>query len=112
MGMLQGRFFAIAKFSALALTALAVALPTLFYQNTGWVQFGPRFSLDYLPLLFVLVALSGRRRGQQHPRSKRDRSPPAACGSSASAARRWPPSSASPWAPCSSRAAASSHGRT
>ena len=42
---------------------LPAALCTLLYQNTGWVQFGYRFSLDYLPLLFVLVALSGRRFG-------------------------------------------------
>jgi len=39
------------------------AICTLLYQNTGWIQFGYRFSLDYLPLLFVLVALSGRRLG-------------------------------------------------
>jgi hypothetical protein len=39
------------------------ALCTLLYQNTGWIQFGYRFSLDYLPLLFVLVALSRRRFG-------------------------------------------------
>ncbi len=44
---------------ALALTALGVALPTLFYQNTGWIQFGYRFSNDYAPLLFVLLALVG-----------------------------------------------------
>jgi len=39
------------------------ALCTLLYQNTGWIQFGYRFSLDYLPLLFVLVALSRPRFG-------------------------------------------------
>jgi len=39
------------------------ALCTLLYQNTGWIQFGYRFSLDYLPLVFVLVALSRRRFG-------------------------------------------------
>jgi hypothetical protein len=44
---------------AFLLTALLVALPTLFYQNTGWVQFGYRFSNDYAPLLFVLLALVG-----------------------------------------------------
>ena len=41
-------------------TCLCVALPTLFYQNTGWFQFGYRFSLDYLALLFVLLAIGGR----------------------------------------------------
>jgi Gpi18-like mannosyltransferase len=44
---------------ALLLTALLVALPTLFYQNTGWVQFGYRFSNDYAPLLFVVLAIAG-----------------------------------------------------
>lgn len=42
---------------------LPTALCTLLYQNTGWVQFGYRFSLDYLPLLLVLVTLSRRRFG-------------------------------------------------
>jgi len=48
---------------ALWAAVLPTALCALLYQNTGWVQFGYRFSLDYLPLLFVLVALSGRRFG-------------------------------------------------
>jgi hypothetical protein len=43
---------------------IPTALVTLLYQNTGWVQFGYRFSLDYLPLLFALIALSGRRFGR------------------------------------------------
>ena len=43
----------------LLVTALLVALPTLFYQNTGWVQFGYRFSNDYAPLLFAALAISG-----------------------------------------------------
>jgi len=42
------------------LTTAAVALPTLFYQNSGWVQFGYRFSLDYVVLLFALLAVGGR----------------------------------------------------
>jgi hypothetical protein len=44
---------------ALGVSALLVALPALFYQNTGWVQFGYRFSNDYAPLLFALLALVG-----------------------------------------------------
>jgi hypothetical protein len=48
---------------SLALTALAVALPTLFYQNSGWVQFGYRFSNDYAVFLFALLAIGGRRFG-------------------------------------------------
>lgn len=50
--------------AGLWLAVVATALCTLLYQNTGWVQFGPRFSLDYLPLLFVLVAMSRRRFGR------------------------------------------------
>ena len=38
----------------------AVAVWNLCYQNSGWIQFGYRFALDYLPLLFVILAL-GRR---------------------------------------------------
>jgi hypothetical protein len=48
---------------ALAVTALAVAIPTLFYQNSGWVQFGYRFSNDYAVFLFALFAIGGRRLG-------------------------------------------------
>lgn len=42
------------------LSVAAVAVPTLFYQNSGWVQFGYRFSLDYMVLLIALLAVSGR----------------------------------------------------
>jgi hypothetical protein len=48
---------------ALATTAIAVALPSLFYQNSGWVQFGYRFSNDYALFLFALFAVGGRRIG-------------------------------------------------
>lgn len=43
----------------LVLTVLATALPGLVYQNTGYMQFGFRFSLDYTPYLLALVALGG-----------------------------------------------------
>lgn len=39
---------------------VAVALPSLLYQNSGWVQFGYRFSLDYFALLILLLAIGGR----------------------------------------------------
>ncbi len=42
------------------LCVLAVALPSLLYQNSGWVQFGYRFSLDYFALLILLLAIGGR----------------------------------------------------
>jgi hypothetical protein len=42
---------------------LCVALTaawSLCYQNSGWVQFGYRFSLDYMVLLVVLLAIGAR----------------------------------------------------
>ncbi|HEY0192255.1 MAG TPA: hypothetical protein VGC42_14135 [Kofleriaceae bacterium] len=45
---------------ALWLTVLVVALPSLLYQNSGWVQFGYRFGLDYLVFLIMLLAIGGR----------------------------------------------------
>ena len=42
------------------LTAAAVAIPGFFYQNTGYYQFGYRFSLDYTPYLILLLAIGGR----------------------------------------------------
>lgn len=42
-----------------AITAAVVSIPDLFYQNTGWEQFGYRFGLDFLPYLFLLLAVGG-----------------------------------------------------
>ncbi len=42
------------------LTVAATALPGFLYQNTGYVQFGYRFSLDWTPHLFALLALGAR----------------------------------------------------
>jgi hypothetical protein len=47
----------------LYLTAWAVAIPTLLYQNSGQVQFGYRFSNDYAVFLFCLLAVGRRRLG-------------------------------------------------
>ncbi|MGK4495523.1 hypothetical protein ACSLVN_27325, partial [Klebsiella pneumoniae] len=33
----------------------------LLYQNSGWQQFGYRFSNDYSPILFVMLALGARQ---------------------------------------------------
>lgn len=52
------RFGAFAR--NVAITAFVVAIPSLFYQNTGWAQFGYRFALDYMPFLFLLLAVGGR----------------------------------------------------
>jgi hypothetical protein len=49
--------------AALFVAAAPVALLNLMYQNSGWIQFGYRFALDYLPLLFVALALGRRRFG-------------------------------------------------
>jgi hypothetical protein len=48
-----------AAFAALC----AIAVPHIFYQNTGWVQFGYRFSMDYLPYLLILLAVGRDRLG-------------------------------------------------
>lgn len=45
---------------ALWATVAACAIPGLFYQNTGYEQFGFRFSLDYTPYLLLLLA-TGRQ---------------------------------------------------
>jgi hypothetical protein len=42
-------------------SAALVAAWSLFYQNSGWQQFGYRFSLDYVVLLLTLLAVGGRR---------------------------------------------------
>lgn len=50
-------------YGAFILTAACVGIPALFYQNTGWMQFGYRFSNDYAVFLFCALALCGRRLG-------------------------------------------------
>ncbi|HEY5924758.1 MAG TPA: hypothetical protein VIV11_23925 [Kofleriaceae bacterium] len=45
---------------ALWITVACVALPSLLYQNSGWVQFGYRFSLDYMVFLIMLLAIGAR----------------------------------------------------
>lgn len=48
---------------ALAVGAGCTALVDLCYQNSGWIQFAYRFSLDYSVVLIALLALGGRRFG-------------------------------------------------
>jgi hypothetical protein len=43
------------------LTVAAVALPDLLYQNSGYVQWGYRFSLDFMVYLMVILAIGNRR---------------------------------------------------
>src|SRR5207249_4798242 len=45
---------------ALWATVIPVALMDLLYHNSGWLQFGYRFSNDYAPFLFVLLAIGAR----------------------------------------------------
>lgn len=45
---------------AFGITALIVAIPIAFYQNTGWEQFSFRFSLDFMPYLIGCLALGAR----------------------------------------------------
>jgi hypothetical protein len=43
------------------LTVLFVSVPHLLYVNSGWVQFGYRFALDWLPFLLFASILGIRR---------------------------------------------------
>jgi hypothetical protein len=47
----------------LLLSIAGPALADLLYQNTGWRQFGYRFSNDYAVMLFMLLAIGGRPLG-------------------------------------------------
>ena len=49
---------------ALWITVACVAVPPLLYQNSGWVQFGYRFSLDYMVFLVMLLAVGARPLGR------------------------------------------------
>lgn len=44
----------------LLIASLFIFIPHVMYQNTGWAQFGFRFSLDFTPYLIAAFALSGR----------------------------------------------------
>ena len=46
---------------AALLAALGPMVLNLLYQNSGWFQFGYRFSNDYAILLFVMLAIGVRR---------------------------------------------------
>jgi hypothetical protein len=49
---------------SLVITILCVAVPAAFYQNTGWAQFGYRFSLDWTPYMMALLGIDRRRVGR------------------------------------------------
>lgn len=46
---------------ALWATTLAILIPGLLYQNTGWEQYGFRFAMDWIVYVMLLLALSRRR---------------------------------------------------
>lgn len=48
---------------ALLATALAVAAPSLLYQNSGWIQFGYRFSNDFSLFVVAMIAMGRRKLG-------------------------------------------------
>jgi hypothetical protein len=50
-------------YGAVGVSAALVACQNLLYQNSGWEQFGYRFSNDYAVLLFVLLAIGQRSAG-------------------------------------------------
>jgi len=43
------------------LAVLAIGVPHLLYVNTGWLQFGYRFALDWLPFPLLAAVLGVRR---------------------------------------------------
>jgi hypothetical protein len=48
--------------TALWVTTALVAAPEFLYYLNGWVQFGMRHALDFLPYLFALMAIGVRNR--------------------------------------------------
>ena len=49
---------------SLAISAAPVVLANLAYQNSGWLQFGYRFSNDYSVFLFAMLAIGGYHLGR------------------------------------------------
>lgn len=56
--------YRISLHAILWITVACTAASGFFYQNTGWMQFGYRFAMDYLPALMVLLAMDGRRQSR------------------------------------------------
>jgi hypothetical protein len=51
----------------LLISALAVAVPSLLYQNSGQIQFSYRFAVDWLPLVLVAIVFGGGARRPWFP---------------------------------------------
>jgi hypothetical protein len=52
-----------AVFRSLVIGTVPVVIMLLLYQNSGWLQFGYRFSNDYAVFLFAMLAIVGPRFG-------------------------------------------------
>ena len=52
-----------AVFRTLAVGTVPIVIMLLLYQNSGWLQFGYRFSNDYAVFLFAMLAIAGPRFG-------------------------------------------------
>ena len=50
----------------LALAALVVLIPTLLYYGGGWLQYGYRYALDSIPLVWALCVLAAVRDEDRH----------------------------------------------
>lgn len=46
-------------------TVVAIAIPIFLYYGIGYIQFGYRYSLDFLPFLFLLLLIVLRQMGSQ-----------------------------------------------
>ncbi len=51
-------------YTFLIFSVVLSALPSLLYQNSGWLQFGYRFSLDYMVFFMIMIGVGGRRFGK------------------------------------------------
>src|SRR5439155_26231596 len=52
------------RWYALLAGAIPVFFADLLYQNSGWIQFGYRFSNDFAVFLFAMLAIGGYRFGR------------------------------------------------
>lgn len=51
----------------LLISALAVAVPSLLYQNSGQLQFSYRFAIDWLPMILAAIVFGGGARRPYFP---------------------------------------------
>lgn len=51
----------------LLISAVAVAIPSLLYQNSGQIQFSYRFAMDWLPMMLAAIVFGGGARRPWFP---------------------------------------------